>query len=65
MLVSSATPFFVRYFLESRSPVRSKNLPLFWRSSSGGPSEDSQRRWWLSLRESHLRFKIGDRERKA
>lgn len=31
----------------------------------GGPSEDSQRRWWLGLRESHLRFEIGDRERKA
>jgi len=31
----------------------------------GGPSEDSQRRWWLSLRESHLRFQIGARERKA
>src|SRR6266567_896110 len=31
----------------------------------GGPSEDAQRRWWLSLRESHLRFQIGDRERKA
>ena len=22
----------------------------------GGPSEDAQRRWWLSLRESHLRW---------
>src|SRR5579859_5256626 len=31
----------------------------------GGPSEDSQRRWWLSLRESHLRFKIGQKERAA
>ena len=31
----------------------------------GGPSEASQRRWWLSLRESHRRFQIGDRERKA
>jgi hemoglobin len=31
----------------------------------GGPSEDVQRRWWLSLRESHLRFKIGQRERAA
>ena len=31
----------------------------------GGPSEDSQRRWWLSLRESHLRFQIGDKERKS
>ena len=29
----------------------------------GGPTEDAQRRWWLSLRESHLRFKIGPRER--
>jgi len=31
----------------------------------GGPSADSQRRWWLSLRESHLRFKIGPKERDA
>jgi hemoglobin len=31
----------------------------------GGPSEDAQRRWWLSLRESQLRFKIGQRERDA
>jgi truncated hemoglobin YjbI len=31
----------------------------------GGPAEDAQRRWWLSLRESHLRFKIGQKERDA
>jgi hemoglobin len=31
----------------------------------GGPAEHAQRRWWLSLRESHLRFKIGQRERDA
>jgi truncated hemoglobin YjbI len=31
----------------------------------GGPGDDVQRRWWLSLRESHLRFKIGQRERSA
>lgn len=31
----------------------------------GGPPEDAQRRWWLSLRESHLRFKIGQEERDA
>lgn len=31
----------------------------------GGPSEDAQHRWWLSLRESHLRFKIGQKERDA
>ena len=31
----------------------------------GGPNEDAQRRWWLSLRESHLRFEIGCKERDA
>lgn len=31
----------------------------------GGPAEHSQRRWWLSLRESHQRFRIGVRERDA
>lgn len=31
----------------------------------GGPPENSQRRWWVSLRESHRRFKIGPRERTA
>lgn len=31
----------------------------------GGPAEDAEERWWLSLRESHLRFKIGPRERQA
>lgn len=31
----------------------------------GGPCEYSQGRWWLSLREAHLRFKIGEKERKA
>ena len=31
----------------------------------GGPPEDAQHRWWLSLRESHLRFRIGQNERDA
>jgi truncated hemoglobin YjbI len=31
----------------------------------GGESEATQRRWWLSLRESHNRFAIGPRERDA
>ena len=31
----------------------------------GGPPEHSQRRWWLSLRESHSRFRIGVPERDA
>ena len=31
----------------------------------GGPSAEARRRWWLSLRESHLRFRIGQKERDA
>src|SRR5882762_10430656 len=31
----------------------------------GGPSEDAQPRWRLSLHESHMRFKIGLEERAA
>jgi len=31
----------------------------------GGPAKDAQRRWWLSLRESHLRFNIGPAETAA
>jgi len=31
----------------------------------GGPGEHSEPRWWLSLHESHLRFKIGRKERDA
>ena len=31
----------------------------------GGEADATQRRWWLSLRESHSRFRIGPRERHA
>jgi truncated hemoglobin YjbI len=31
----------------------------------GGPPEAAQRRWWLGLRDSHLRLKIGWKERAA
>jgi truncated hemoglobin YjbI len=31
----------------------------------GGEADAAQRRWWLSLRESHNRFSIGARERNA
>jgi len=31
----------------------------------GGDADATQRRWWLSLHESHRRFPIGERERKA
>jgi hemoglobin len=31
----------------------------------GGDEEQTQRRWWLSLQESHARFRIGSAERRA
>ena len=31
----------------------------------GGDEEQTQRRWWVSLRESHARFRIGPAERRA
>lgn len=40
-------------------------LSAFLAQFLGGRPEDSQFRWWVSLRESHLRFKIGRRERDA
>jgi len=40
-------------------------LAAFLAQFLGGPSEDAERRWWLSLRESHMRFKVGRKERDA
>lgn len=40
-------------------------LTAFLAQLFGGPAEDSQHRWWLSLRESHQRFTIGQEERAA
>src|SRR6266436_3080592 len=42
-----------------------EELAAFLTQFLGGPNEDAQRRWWLSLRESHLRFAIGPKERDA
>jgi truncated hemoglobin YjbI len=42
-----------------------EELTAFLVQLFGGPSEDMQHRWWLSLRESHQRFKIGQAERIA
>jgi len=41
------------------------NLAAFLVQFLGGPCEYAQRRWSLSLREAHLRFTIGQRERDA
>jgi hemoglobin len=40
-------------------------LAAFFIQFFGGPCEYAQRRWSLSLREAHLRFAIGQRERDA
>jgi hemoglobin len=42
-----------------------EELSAFLVQHFGGPSEDTQYRWWVSLRESHARFKIGPKEREA
>lgn len=42
-----------------------EELTAFLAQLFGGPSGDTQRRWWLSLRESHQRFQIGQEERTA
>lgn len=42
-----------------------EELTAFLVQLFGGPGGDTQRRWWLSLRESHLRFQIGQKERAA
>lgn len=41
------------------------SLALYLAQLLGGPCEYSAQRWWLSLREAHLRFRIGEKERKA
>ena len=44
---------------ESKARYRDA-LVAFLQPKAAELSEDSQRRWWLSLRESHRRFQIGD-----
>ncbi len=44
-------------------PIRA--LAAFLTQFLGGPRDYAPRRWSLSLREAHLRFKIGHKERKA
>jgi truncated hemoglobin YjbI len=42
-----------------------EELSAFLVQFLGGPPEEASRRWWLSLHESHLRFRIGQKERDA
>jgi truncated hemoglobin YjbI len=40
-------------------------LATFLTQFLGGPCDYAERRWWLSLREAHRRFPIGQKEREA
>jgi hemoglobin len=42
-----------------------EQLTAFLVQFLGGPTADAHQRWWLSLRESHLRFQISRKERDA
>lgn len=42
-----------------------EELSAFLVQYFSGPAEDTQHRWWVSLRESHARFNIGPKERDA
>ncbi|MCC7155872.1 MAG: ankyrin repeat domain-containing protein [Bryobacterales bacterium] len=42
-----------------------EELAAFLTQIFGGPSGEVQRRWWISLKESHARFRIGPKEREA
>ena len=42
-----------------------ESLSAFFIQFFGGPNDYAQRRWSLSLREAHLRFAIGQKEREA
>src|SRR4051812_15132098 len=42
-----------------------EELSAFLVQLFGGPPEDTQRRWWVSVRESHQRFRIRQEDRTA
>jgi hemoglobin len=55
----------LRPFFPSTFTCAIEEFSAFLVQFLGGEAEASQRRWWLSLRESHSRFVIGSRERDA
>lgn len=68
-----ATAFYARVYRDpvlrslfsSTSNCPIKSLSAFFIQFLGGPCAYTQRRWSLSLREAHHRFRIGQRERDA
>ncbi len=55
----------LRPFFPSTFTCAIEEFSAFLVQFLGGESEATQRRWWLSLRESHSRFPLGPRERDA
>lgn len=55
----------LRPFFSSSFTCAIEEFSAFLVQFLGGEAEATQRRWWLSLRESHNRFPIGPRERNA
>ena len=55
----------LRPFFPSTFTCAIEEFSAFLVQFLGGGAEATQRRWWLSLRESHARFSIGNREREA
>jgi truncated hemoglobin YjbI len=55
----------LRPFFPSTFTCAIEEFSAFLVQFLGGEADAAQRRWWLSLRESHHRFAIGERERNA
>ena len=55
----------LRPFFPSTFTCAIEEFSAFLVQFLGGEADATQRRWWLSLRESHNRFPIGPRERDA
>lgn len=55
----------LRPFFPSTFTCAIEEFSAFLVQFLGGEAEATQRRWWLSLRESHDRFSLGQRERNA
>jgi len=55
----------LRPFFPSTFTCAIEEFSAFLVQFLGGEPDATQRRWWLSLRESHDRFSLGPRERNA
>jgi hemoglobin len=58
-------PILRRLFPGKTLKCATEELAAFLVQFLGGSEEKTQSRWWLSLRESHARFRIGPTERSA